>query len=119
MFDKRPEDARKFCFIGDADGVLESIGLRGFDKIFFVQRFVGPTEALGKIQPLPLTDHAVAAVIEDENLHRQVIRGDRLELSKIHPDAAVAIHVDHQPVGTCELRSDGGRQSKTHRAHGS
>src|SRR6185437_15047364 len=66
---------------------------------------------------LPLLDHTVAEVVEDDDLDGQVVGGDRLELADVHADARVAVYVDDQTPGMRELRADRSRKPESHGAH--
>ena len=60
------------------DGKLETIGARRIDKIFAVKKFFRSAEPLREKHLLPLPDHAVALVIKEDRLHRQVVIRYRL-----------------------------------------
>src|SRR6185437_13432125 len=66
---------------------------------------------------LPLLHHAVAEVVEDDDLDGQIVGGDRLELADVHADARIAIDIYDEPLGVGDLRADRGRQTKAHGSH--
>src|SRR5262249_58151924 len=66
--------------------------------------------------PLPLPDHTVAAVVDDDSLDRQPLGEAGGELLAVHGERAVAVDVDHEPAGIRRLDSHRGRQTVTHRA---
>ena len=72
-----------------------------------MQRLVRAGVALFVEEILPLTHHAVTEIIEQQDLDRDVIGGQRLELAVVHPDAAVPVDIDHELVRIGDLRADG------------
>ena len=82
-----------------------------------MQRLVTRGEAVVVVELLPLAHHAVAVVVEDDDLDRQLVGRGGLEFTEIHAHAAVAVDVDHDAVRLRELRADGGWQAEAHRAH--
>ena len=82
-----------------------------------MQRLVARRQTALEEQLLPLLDHAVAEIVQHDDLDRQVVGGDGLELADVHADARIAIDVDHELVAPRELRADRGRQAESHRAH--
>src|SRR5262249_52224150 len=65
---------------------------------------------------LPLADHAVAAVVDDHGLHRQLLGEARRQLLAVHGKGAVAVDVDHLSARMRGLHAHGGGQAVTHRA---
>ena len=65
---------------------------------------------------LPLHHHAEVLVVEQEHFHRDVLGLAGGQLLDVHQDAAVAIDVDHERVGTGHLRPHRRRQAEAHRA---
>ena len=82
-----------------------------------MEKFFGAAEPFGKEHFLPLANHAVALVVEQNRFQRQVVVGDGLHLTDIHPKTAVAIDVDDEPVRTRKLSTDRSGKTKSHRAH--
>ena len=101
----------------DPGGKLISIGSRGIDEILPMKELLTPAEAFGEEHLLPLPDHAVALIVEEERLHRQIVVRHRFHLAEVHAQAAIAINVDDQFVRMRELRTDRRRQAKAHRPH--
>src|ERR1700744_48096 len=98
-------------------GPLKAIGLRGFDEGLAVKAFVRRGEAALEEKLLPLTPHAIAKIVQHDDLDRQPIRGHGFQLTEIHADAGVAVDIDHDAVASSELRADSGGEAKAHRAH--
>ena len=83
-----------------------------------MEELLRPAKTFGKKHLLPLTHHAITMVVEQNRFHRKVVVRDGFHLANVHPQAAVAVDVDDQSVGTRELSPDGGRQPEAHCAHG-
>ena len=64
----------------------------------------------------PLHDHAQVLVVEQQHLHRQLLAEAGGQLLDVHLEAAVAVDVDHEPVGELALRAHRGGQAEAHRA---
>ena len=112
------DDAWNIGLLVEPHGVLEAVGLRGLDEILRVQRLLGGRQAALEEQLLPLLHHAIAVVVEDHDLHRQVVGGHGLELAEVHAHRGVAVDVDDEFVALRELRADGRGQTEAHGAHG-
>src|SRR5438445_1205646 len=65
---------------------------------------------------LPLPDHAVAAVVDDDRLHRELLDEARGQLLAVHREGAVAVDVDHVPAGVRGLHAHGRGQAVAHGA---
>src|SRR5688572_15964197 len=104
IFDKTSENFRNIRFLGKTNCKFKTVGLGGLDEVFFVKGLVTPAEAFCKKEALPLPDHAVTAVVQDKNLHRQVVGSDRFQFAQVHPDTAVAIDIDDGLGGIGELK---------------
>ena len=115
--DELANHARNVFLAFETDSELESISLRRLDEVLLVQRLVACGQTALEKELLPLLHHAIAAVVEHDDLHWQIVCRHRLELADVHADAGVAIDVDDQAVGTSELGADGGGQTEAHRAH--
>src|SRR5262245_56776397 len=57
---------------------LEAVGLDRLHEVLLVERLVRARVAVRVEEVLPLPDHAVAEVVQEEHLHRDVVRGERL-----------------------------------------
>jgi hypothetical protein len=68
-------------------------------------------------QFLPLLHHAIAVVVQHDDLDRQVVGGDRFHLADVHAHRRVAVDVDDQVARVRELRADRRRQAEAHGAH--
>ncbi len=66
------DDARHVLLALEPHGVAEAVRLRGLDEILLVQRLVAGRQPALEEQLLPLLDHAVAEVVEHDDLHRQL-----------------------------------------------
>src|SRR5258705_149539 len=75
---------------------LESAGLDGLHEVLLVERLVRARVAVREEEVLPLPDHAVAHVVHEQHLHRDVVRRQGLELAVVHADRAVAVDVDDE-----------------------
>ena len=105
------------ALVVEAPGKLEAIGLGSFDKILAVQGLVAPGHAAAEVQFLPLAHHAVAVVVEYDDFDRCVVRRRGFKLTDIHPNTAIAVDVDDNPVGARKLCADSRGQAESHRAH--
>ena len=79
---------------------------------------LGPAADLDAVEEVAvrLEDRDVAAVVEQEDLHRQAVAGDRLQLLHVHHDAAVAGERDDPPLVVARgADADRGRQVVAHR----
>src|SRR3546814_10665788 len=90
---------------------------RSLDEVFLVQRLVRAGVARFEKQALPLLDHAVAVVVEHDDLDRQLVRRRRFQLAEVHADRSVAIDVDDRAVFLRECGIDRCRQAEATRAH--
>src|SRR5690348_4236533 len=82
-----------------------------------MQRLVAHEQTSIVEETLPLPDHAVAAIVEEQYLDRNAIRAGGFEFAHVHADAAVTVDIDHERIRPCELRADRGGQAEAHRAH--
>src|SRR5207247_4097926 len=92
----------------------EAVGLDRLHEILLVERLVRARVAVRVEEMLPLADHAVAQVVQEQHLHRDVVGGEGLELAQVHADRAVAVDVDDEPARVGELRADGGGEPEAH-----
>ena len=72
---------------------------------------VGAVEAI-----LPLHHHAKVLVVQDEHLHRQVLRVERGELLDVHDEGSVAVDVDDDGVGPGGGGANRGGEAEAHGA---
>ena len=72
-------------------------------------------EAVIEKQFLPLTNHAQVAIVDDQDLHRDLLKHGRGQLAEGHLEAAVA---NHAPRGFASRhrRADRGGETETHGA---
>ena len=68
---------------------------------------------------MPLPDHAITEVVENDDLDREPVGSRGFKLADVHAHAAVAVDVDNEAIRFGNLGADGGRQSKPHRPHAS
>ena len=66
-------------------------------------------------ETLPLPDHAEDGVVDDDNLHVDVVVRHRRKLLTVHHDAAVARDENNLLVGVREFRADRSGQAVPHR----
>ena len=64
---------------------------------------------------LPLTHHAEPAIVDQQDLHGQLMAAHRREFGHRHLEAAVTTDRDDRALGVGELRADRGRQPEAHR----
>ena len=105
------------CIVVESFRELEAVGFGRLDEVLAVQRLVTAGHAAVVIELLPLAHHAVAEVVQYDDLDRQVVGRRGLELANIHANTGVAVDVDNYSIRLRELRADRGRQTKAHRAH--
>src|SRR6266536_2306100 len=67
-------------------------------------------------QLLPLAHHAEEAVVEDQDLDRQLLDRAGGEFLRGHLEAAIAVDRDHQLAGPANLGAHRGRDGESHRA---
>ena len=67
-------------------------------------------------EALPLADHAEDEIVDDDDLHVDVVVGERRHLLAVHHDAAVAGDEDDGLVWTADLRAERRGQAEAHRA---
>ena len=60
----------------------------------------------------------ISAVVDQENLDRQPVRQDRLQLLQVHHDGPVALQADRVPPSSADAGSDGCRQTVSHGGDG-
>src|SRR5215468_12349521 len=101
----------------DARGKLIAVGSSSIDEVLPMKKLFGAAKPLGEKHLLPLPDHTVALIVEENRLHRQVVVRDGLHLADVHPQTAVTIDVDDETIGAGELRADGSGQSESHGPH--
>ena len=77
---------------------------------------VGVCEAIVVEERLPLCNHALLLVVQDEDLATNVELGSSGELSQGHGEGAVTVNVDDELLRAGDLGTDGGRETVTHRA---
>ncbi|MNR61557.1 hypothetical protein D3C85_1833360 [compost metagenome] len=58
-------------------------------------------------QLLPLLDHAQCPVVNDDNLHGNLMNGANRQLLRAHLHAPVPVDRNDQPAGMPYLRPDG------------
>jgi len=92
----------------DAEGLREFHEVRGEDGR-------GGVAALVE-QGLPLADHAEEAVVDDGDVHLDVLLDGRHELGEGHLEAAVPRHHPDLGLGPGQLGADGRRQGEAHGA---
>ncbi len=92
-----------------------SIGVRKLDEI---RRRIQITRGVAPFveQILPLADHAVKSIVEDNNLHRQLAHHSRGHFLHVHLNAAVSRNAQDQAIPERRLRTHGSGKSKPHRA---
>src|SRR5260370_30385136 len=76
----------------------------------------GRAESIVIEQLLPLADHSEIAIVHDDDLDRQSVRGDGSQFRDGHLESAIATDSDDDLVRLSELRADGGRQAESHGA---
>ena len=69
-------------------------------------------EAVLEEQGLPLPHHAQVAVVQNGDLHGQLLDDGGGHLLDVHLDAAIARDVPHDVLGTRHLGSDGGGKAE-------
>src|SRR5271165_2839950 len=84
-----------------------------------MQTLVARAQSAFEEQLLPLLDHAVAEVVENDNLEGQIVGRNGFELAEVHANAGIAVDIDDQALALRKLRANGGRQAEAHRAHAS
>src|SRR3989440_7400043 len=65
---------------------------------------------------LPLPDHAVPAVVDDDRLHGQLLDEARGQLLAVHREGAVPVDIDDLPAGVRGLHAHGRGQAVAHGA---
>src|SRR3954465_2085722 len=68
-------------------------------------------------ETLPLPDHAVTAIVEQQHLDGDAIRARCFQFARIHPDTAVTVDVDYQRIRPRQLCANSRGQSEPHRSH--
>jgi len=77
---------------------------------------VGVGEAVLVEKTLPLGDHALFLVVEDEDFDADVEFGGGAELGLCHEEGGVAVDVDYEFVGLGDFGADGRGEAVAHRA---
>jgi hypothetical protein len=95
----------------------EAVCLGRLDEILAVQGLVTAGHAAVVIEFLPLAHHAVAKIVQYDDLDGQFVCGCGFEFTNIHSDAGIAVDVDDNAPGLCELCANRGRQAEAHCAH--
>ena len=94
---------------------LDAVGLGQLDEIGLGGDGRGSV-ALLEEQVLPLLDHAQELVVEDDDLHVEVVLFHHGQFLERHLETAVAGDIDHRGVRISEGGPDGGREPETHGA---
>lgn len=58
---------------------------------------------------LPLEDHSLELVVEDKNLHADVVLRSRLKFHGGHAEGSITVDVDDSLFGGSDFRTDGCR----------
>src|SRR5471030_2662543 len=101
----------------DAPGEVKAVSPGRHDEVLAVQRLIADAKPVFEEQPLPLAYHAVAQIVQQQDLHGNAVGGCRFQIADIHPDTAITIDIDHQGAGTRQLGADSGGQAEAHGAH--
>jgi hypothetical protein len=96
---------------------LDVHGLRELDEVCVA--LVRVREAVLVEERLPLRDHALLLVVEDDDLDADVELCGGGELRQGHGEGGVAVDVDDEGVGARDLGADGGGQAVAHGAEAS
>src|SRR5690606_9783211 len=100
--------------LGDAHTDVP-IGFGQFDEVG--QRLhVGMRVAAVVLHVLPLAHHAQRAVVEVDDLHRQVVLQAGGQLLDVHLDTAFTGDTGHIHIREVQLGAHGGRQTEAHGA---
>mmetsp|Transcript_53570 Transcript_53570/g.129033 ORF Transcript_53570/g.129033 Transcript_53570/m.129033 type:complete len:283 (+) Transcript_53570:184-1032(+) len=100
----------------DGDEVREDVLLVLRLVVLHVRRAEVGVSSVRAVEPvLPLHDHAQVLVVQDEHLHREVLRVQRGELLDVHDEGSVAVDVDDDGVGP---RGGGANRGGEAEAHG-
>lgn len=103
--------------------ILELLGLRdavslnahGFTKLDEVGvLLMGVRETILEKEGLPLSDHTLFLVVQDDDLDTNVELSSGAKLSKGHAERRITIDVDDESFGTGNLCANSGRKTEAH-----
>jgi hypothetical protein len=98
--------------VGDADR-LDAVGVGELHEVGLADRDRDVVVLVEQLLPLP--DHAEVAVVDDRELHRELLVDQRRQLLERHLEAAVAADRPHRAVAARDLRAHRGRHLEAHR----
>ena len=99
--------------IGLADTLgLDAHGITELDEVRVL--LMGVRVAVVVEEVLPLGDHTLLLVVEDDDLDANVELSSGGQLSESHAEGGVTINVDNESIGLGDLGADGGGETEAH-----